>query len=138
MFSNLAIMKIELVLNTENATDEITGLNDYIREQNLKGIMTRVAERKPLPGEMSAGDYLPIIQCVLGSTVVAAGVKGLFDLIKNYFELQKEKIKTKAEQHKIAFNLETKDGKKINLQFSAFDEKERADFLKTIDGLIEE
>jgi len=136
-------MKIELVLNTTNAADEITGLNDYIREQNLKGIMTKVAERDPQPGEMSAGDYMPIIQMILGSTVVAAGVKGIFDIIKNYFDLQKEKIKaeadkekTKIEQHKIAFTVETKEGEKVNLQFSSFDEKERAHFFNAIDQIF--
>lgn len=129
-------MKIELVLNTANAADEITGLNDYIREQNLKGIMTKVAEREPLPGEMSAGDYLPVVQLILGSTVVAAGVKGLFDLIKNYFELRKEKVKAELEQHKIAFTIETKDGEKVNLQFSAFNEEERKHFFNTIDQVF--
>lgn len=130
-------MKIELVLNTANAADEITGLNDYIREQNLKGIMTKVAEREPRPGEMSAGDYMPIIQMILGSTVVAAGVKGIFDIIKNYFELRKEKIKATVEQHKIAFTVETQDGKKVNLQFSSFDEKERKQFFNAIDQVFE-
>lgn len=130
-------MKIELVLNTENATDEITGLNDYIREQNLKGIITKVAEREPQPGEMSAGDYMPIIQMILGSTVVAAGVKGIFDIIKNYFELRKEKIKATVEQHKISLTVEAKDGKKVNLQFSSFNEKERKLFLNTIDQVFE-
>lgn len=37
-------MKLELVLNTENATDEIVLLNDYIGEQNLEGMMTHSAK----------------------------------------------------------------------------------------------
>ncbi len=128
-------MKFEIVLNTENATEEIENLNEYIREQNLKGVMTKLVERPPQQGEMSIGDYMPVIELLLGSTVVAAGVKGLFDIIKNYFDLQKEKLKNKTEQHKISFNIET-DGKKVDLQLTSFDEKERQNFIKTIDKVL--
>ena len=136
-------MKLEITLNTANAPDEIIELNDFIREQNIKGIMTKVARREPQPGEMSIGDYMPIIQMILGSTVVAAGVKGLFDVFKNYFDLKKQKITSKAEvekatleQHKIAFTVESNDGRKINLQFASFSETERKHFFETVDKVF--
>ncbi len=123
-------MKLELVLNTENADEEISILNDYIGEQNLDGIMTKIVECEHKQGEMSVGDYMPIIQFVLGAPVVVAGVKGIFDIIKNYFELQKEKIV----QSKITFNIETTpDGKKESIEFSSFDEEERKRFFKIVD-----
>ncbi|MCX6251014.1 MAG: hypothetical protein NTX61_09690 [Bacteroidetes bacterium] len=138
-------MKLEITLNTENAADEINELNDFIREQNIKGIITKVAQREPQPGEMSIGDYMPIIQMILGSTVVAAGVKGLFDILKNYFDLQKQRVASKAdvekantEQQKIAFTVEKKDGSKINLQFSSFSDSERKNFFKTVDKVFNE
>lgn len=147
-------MKIELVLNTANAADEVVVLDAYIREQNLKGMMTKVAERDPQPGEMSVGDYLPIIQMIVGSTATAAGIKGLFDLIKTYFELQKNKTTVNAEiekakiaanaeiekakiEQKVALNFESKDGKKISVELHTFDEKERELFAKTIDQVFE-
>jgi hypothetical protein len=156
-------MKIELVLNTPNASDEIAELDAYIREQNIRGMMTQVAERNPQPGEMSVGDYLPVIQMILGSTATAAGIKGLFDLIKAYFELQKNKTSSNAEiekakiganaevekakilasaeiekakiEQKVAFNFDLPEGKKV-LELHSFDEKERALFDKTIDQAV--
>jgi hypothetical protein len=83
-------LKIELKLNTENADNEIIQLYDFINEHSIKGIKSKVAEIEPELGTMGAGDYMPIIQMILGSTVVAAGVKGLFEIIKNYFDLRKQ------------------------------------------------
>lgn len=96
------------MLHTPNATDEIVILNDYIREQNLKGMMIQLTERPPQPGEMSVGDYMPFIQMLFGSAATAAGIKGLFDLIKAYFDLKKHKISagTELEKAKIAANAE--------------------------------
>jgi hypothetical protein len=132
-------MKLELVLNTENATDEIVLLNNFIGEHNLEGMMTQIVEREPQPGEMSIDDYMPIIQVVLGAPVVAAGVKGLFDIIKNYHALKVEQLKAetdikKAEiaQSAITANFETEDGKKTSFAFSSFNEEERERFLETV------
>lgn len=101
-------MTIALILNTPDNADEIVILNDYIREQNLKGMMTQLTERPPQPGEMSVGDYMPFIQMLFGSAATAAGIKGLFDLIKAYFDLKKHKISagTELEKAKIAANAE--------------------------------
>lgn len=136
-------MKLELVLNTENAADEITVLNEYIGEQNLDGMMTQVVEREPQPGEMSIGDYMPIIQFVLGAPVVVAGVKGLFDIIKNYHALKIEQIKAdteikkaEIEQNAITLNVETEDGKKESVTFSSFNNEERERFFKIVDKVF--
>lgn len=133
-------MKIELKLNTENANDEINEFNYFICEQNLKGMRFKVLQKEPEPETMSLGDILPIIEIVLGSSVVAASVKGLFDVIKNYFDMRKEKIskineleKAKIEQHKIEFSIETNAGKKVNLKFSSFNENERTEFFMKVD-----
>jgi len=138
-------MKLELKLNSVNAEEEIIELNDYIKEHNLKGLISKVLTKEPEKNSMSVNEYMPIIQLVLGSTVVAAGVKGLFDIIKSYFELKKQKIssnvdmeKNSAEKSKIEFQIETKAGKKINLKFNSFDDKERLNFFTTLDKISNE
>ncbi len=136
-------MKIEIKLNTKDSDEEISILNDFISEQNLKGLINKIAVSEPKHGSMSVGDLMPIIQIILGSTVVAAVVKGLFDIIKNYFDLRKQKIisqseieKNKIEQHKIEIVLETKEGEKVNLKFSSFNETERKHFFETVDKVF--
>lgn len=136
-------MKIEIKLNTKNADEEITSLNDFISEHNIKGLSNKIAISEPEHGSMSVGDLMPIIQMILGSTVVAAGVKVIFDIIKNYFDLRKQKItsqseldKNKIEQNKIEFIVETKEGEKVNLKFSSFNETERKQFFETIDKVF--
>jgi len=80
---------------------------------------------------------------ILSSTVVAAGVKGLFDIMKTYFDLRKQKLvnqgkieKSKIDQHKVEFVVETKEGKKMNIKFSSFDEEERKQFFNTVDKVL--
>lgn len=136
-------MKAELRLNTKNAEEEITDLYNFINEHSLSGIKNRIIESEPEKGTMGAGELMPIIQIVLGSTVVAAGVKSLFDILKSYFELRKQKSsaqieieKNKTDQHKIEFAVETNDGKKINLKFSSFNDDERKQFFETVDKVF--
>ena len=128
---------------TQLSSDEIVELNDLIREKNQKGLLPKLIEKKAEPGSMSLGEYLPVIQLVLGSTAVAAGIKGIFDVIKYYFSMREKKIlsnteieKSKLELYKIDFQIETKDGIKTSLKFSSFDEDERNNFFEIIDGLI--
>jgi hypothetical protein len=136
-------MKIDLKLNTENANDEIVQLYNFINEHSIKGIKNKVAVQEPMPGSMDVGSYMPIIEMILGSSVVAAGVKGLFDIIKNYFDLRKQKFishsdteKNKMDQNKVEFVVETKEGEKINLKFSSFNEEERKHFFDTVDKVF--
>lgn len=133
-------MKLQINLATDDATINMLELNDYTREQNLKGIITEVPMQEAKPGEQSAADYLPVIQMALGSTVVAAGVKGLFDVLKNYFELKKQEMayqleleKAKLEAQKISLSSEKPDGTKAQIQLSTFDEQERKRFSDLID-----
>jgi hypothetical protein len=135
-------MKLLLELNDKSA--DIHDLNTLIQEQNLKGVQTNVVEGQPIEGSMGAADFLPIIQMVLGSTVAAAGVKGLFDVLKNYFDLKKQRLvsdenleKAKIEEHKIEMVVETAEGKKVNVKFSSFNEAERKTFLSAIDKALQ-
>jgi hypothetical protein len=47
-----------------------------------------------------------------------------------------ETEKNKIEQHKIEFDLETNEGKKISIKFISFDEEERRDFFQKIDNVL--
>lgn len=136
-------MELKIILNTEKAEEEIIDLNDYIREQNMKGVITKVEEKKAEEGTMGIGDYMPVISLILASPVIAAGIKGIFEACKNYFDLRKQQAisnteteKTKAEEHKMEFVIETAEGKKINLKISSFDEEERKRFLDSVDTVI--
>lgn len=136
-------MKISLHLHTPNAGEEIVGLNDFIREQNIKGLITKIPEIEPPTGTMSVSDYMPMIELLLGSTVVAAGVKGIFDAVKNYFDLRGMKIskdaeveRSKMDQGIITLDFESGQGKKINLKFNSFDDNERKQFLETFDRVF--
>lgn len=137
-------MKIEIRLIAEDNTNEIVTLNDYIREQNIKGIITTIKEEEPVQGAMNLNDYMPIIKLVLGSTATAAVVKGIFDIIKNYFDLYKQKYvsradieKEKIKQSKVEFTFE-ESGKKVSLNFSTFDITERDKFFETVDNVLGE
>jgi len=136
-------MEIKVILNRSDLSEEISGLNDFIREQNLKGIITKVEEIEAPKGTMGFGDLMPIITLILGSSVVTAGVKGLFDLVKNYFEMRKQREltnaeieRTKLEQYNIDFVFETNEGKKVNLKFNSFSDEERKQFLQTVDSVL--
>jgi hypothetical protein len=130
-------VKFQLVL--ENDNQDAADLNSFIREQNVKGLLSKVEMKDPEPGTQSGMDYSSIITLVLQSTVVAAGVKGLFDVIKNYFDLKKQGLVSEAdgkkaehEANKIKLKHTTKDGRNLEVELSAFTEQERQQFLTFI------
>lgn len=136
-------MNLELKLIHENVKSEIHYLNDFICEYNIQGMRSKVKTKESRSGTMGAIDFLPVIQILLGSTVVASGVKGMFDIIKNYFDLKKQEVaslaeieKSKIEQHKIEFTFKDDKGKKANIKFASFDDKERERFFKIIDDFF--
>ncbi len=143
VIKNTATMKLYLQLNAPDGSDEIHELHDYLREQNLKGMVTNVPQAPPVPGSMSGGAYMSIINVLLGSTVVSAGVKGLFDILKGYFDWKKqgssekktaEKISEDA--HKMEFVIESSDGKKLSVKLNSFNEKEREAVFQLVDKAL--
>jgi hypothetical protein len=137
-------MKIEIKLNKDN-NSELIDLYDFISEQNLKSMRFTIQQKESEIGTLGAVDYLPIIELVLGSSVIAASVKGIFDILKNYFDLKKVKIakqseleKNKLELYKIELTIETNDNKKVDLKFASFDQNERSEFFKSIDNIFSE
>lgn len=127
-------MNIELELHTEK--NEIEDLNDFIREGNLKGVITQLKELPAEKNAMSIADYEPVIKLVLSSTVVGTAIKGVFDLIKTWLEIKErekktelEKEKIKSEEKKVTFTKTSKSGKIRTITIHAFDEKERENLL---------
>ncbi|MBD2703414.1 hypothetical protein IC229_22410 [Spirosoma sp. BT702] len=136
-------MKIEIKLSANTKLPDVVALNEYIREHNIKGVISTVEEAEPTQGSMSFDDYLPAIKLVLGSTATVGGIKGIFDIIKSYFDLVKQKYVSKAEtdkenlkQSKVEFTFE-ESGKKVTLNFSSFDETERKSFFETVNKVLE-
>ena len=126
-------MKIKIELNTQNAKDEIEELNDFIKEKNLKGLISKLEDAPIKNGTMDIGTYMPIIQMTLASGAVAAGVKGLFDIIKKWFDVKMESSKLKSEEKKVTFTKLNKDGVPETISMSLFNEKERKQFIKFFD-----
>lgn len=142
MIQNI-VMKFKINISAGIQPQEVTTLNEYIREQNIKGIISTVKEDEPIQGSMSLNDYIPAIQLVLGSAATAAGIKGIFDVIKSYFDMSKQKNisnneanKESLKQSKIEFSFE-ESGKKVTLNFSSFDEVERKIFFETVNRVLE-
>ena len=136
-------MKIEIKLSANTKLPDVVALNEYIREHNIKGVISIVEEAETTQGSMSFDDYLPAIKLVLGSTATVGGIKGIFDIIKSYFDLVKQKYVSKAEtdkenlkQSKVEFTFE-ESGKKVTLNFSSFDETERKSFFETVNKVLE-
>ena len=123
-------MNIQLELKTENAIEDIEELNDFIREENLSGVITKIEDAPAKDGTMDIGTYMPIIQMVLGSTVVATGIKGIFDILKKWFEYKTKKIELQTVEKKVTLSKKNKDGETEMFTMSLFDEKERKQFMK--------
>lgn len=128
-------VKMELNFNPEDIID----FDNYIKEESPSGILTKLEELPPAKGSMGMSTYLPIIEILLGSSVVAAGIKGLFEIIKKWFDLKKEEVnskfeleKLKLEEKKVTFTKVVDDNKTETLTLSLFNENERKQFLSFI------
>jgi hypothetical protein len=122
-------MELELVLTSTNAHQEIIELDHFISEANLKNVITNVVEVTAEKGAMSGGDYLPIIKIILGSTAIAATVRGILGVVKDYFVFKVAQQQRISEDHKIEFTMEDQTGKKIAFKINSFDESERSELL---------
>ena len=47
-------MKFEIKLNVAKAEEKISYLNDFIKEHNLNGLVTKIPEQKPEEGSMDS------------------------------------------------------------------------------------
>jgi hypothetical protein len=119
--------------------EELDNLKNYIQEYKLKGLIVEFVQIESNDNSMGASEYLPILQLVLNSTVLAAGVKGLFDILKNYFELKKEKLRSIIETEKLQvekslleLDIEDEKGKKTHIKIKSFSDEERKMFFELI------
>lgn len=135
--------EITIYLEPTSDDDAAENLKNFIAENSLPGVQAKLEAKQPEAGALSGGEYLPLVKMLLGSTVVASTVKSLFDIIKQYFELQKTKTKAATEIEKAKINagrvqlkIKNKTGKSVDLTFTAFDEKERSEFFKNIDEIL--
>jgi hypothetical protein len=134
-------MQVQIILETENPETDAIQLNDFIKELNIKELISNVEESQTTNGTMSVGEYLPIINLLLTSTVSSVFIKGIFDVIKNYFDIKKANIsssietkKIEAEINKVTITIENDDGIKKSMSFSTFNEDERTKFFEIINS----
>ncbi|MEM7655796.1 MAG: hypothetical protein AAF399_06680 [Bacteroidota bacterium] len=121
---------------SEVSEDTIEDLTAYLQEQNLAGMLISRPEGEMNVRSMSSVDYLPIIKIVASSTVAAAAIKGMFDLIKKGMDLrvaskerQAEMDKAKLAAEKVECTIIRPDGSQYLLNFHPTDETERNKFL---------
>lgn len=132
--------KINITIDENvKSLEELDNLKNYIQEYKLKGLIVEFVQIESNDNSMGVSEYLPILQLVLSSTVLAAGVKGLFDILKNYFELKKEKLRSMIEMEKLQvekslleLNIEDENGKKTHIKIKSFSDEERKLFFELI------
>lgn len=136
---------IELHLHSKSShSQEIESLEFFIKENRLKNILTKKQISKEPSEWVTQGDeYLPILQLILSPIVTVAGIKGVFDVLKNYFDIRKQEISNKIEgmkieneQKKISLTYSKEDGSKLELEFYSFDESERLQFQEWINRIF--
>ncbi len=130
-------MNLKMELNTD--AENVQSLNEFIKEESPSGVISKIKKAPAVEGAMGMDTYLPIIELVLSSTVVTAGVKGLFDVIKKWFEIKRKAIeantelaKIESEEKKVTFTKTTQDNQTETITLSLFNEAEREKFLEYI------
>lgn len=130
---------MKLILETNLSIEETMEIKILLDEARLEGAVTAVEEKQPEQGTMNGGDYLPIIGLILSSSVITAGIKGIFEVIKLHKEIKKSKhdadvqvliheIDSKSAEVEIV----NSDGSKMILKAKMENDGERQDFYNAI------
>ncbi|MBL8006972.1 MAG: hypothetical protein JNJ56_05530 [Ignavibacteria bacterium] len=124
-------LSFELNLITSDSKTEILELHEFLLGE-VPGLEIQLKENpESKEGAMSI-ELLPVLQIVLSSTAVAAGVKGLFTVLKDYFELRKQKYAFDSDKTKIQITKTSNDGKTETVSMHLFTENERKTLLEFI------
>ena len=124
-------LSFELNLITSDSKTEILELHEFLLDE-VPGLEIQLKENpESKEGAMSI-ELLPVLQIVLSSTAVAAGVKGLFTVLKDYFELRKQKYAFDSDKTKIQITKTSNDGKTETVSMHLFTENERKTLLEFI------
>lgn len=122
-------VSFELNLKASDPTTEILELYEFLMGE-VPGLEIKIKENpESKEGAMSI-ELLPVLQIVLSSTAVAAGVKGIFTVLKDYFELRKQKYAFDSDKTKIQITKTTNEGKTETVSMHLFTENERKTLLE--------
>lgn len=128
-------------MNTQTFFIEIVGDDcnskifeiEEILKYDVKGILFEAQMIPSKSGTMSGNEYSGIIQMILTSGAVAAGVKGIFSVLKDYFELKKQQNQLDVEKNKVSIKKTNSNGiiEEFNLSLFTTEEREKLiEFLK--------
>ena len=113
--------KIDLELQSGDS-GELIDLLDFLKSES-SGMKLELKEKNS--SEHSAMGLDPAtITILLASPVVAAGIKELFSVIKDFFKMRNEGKQTDAEKGRITLSSEDKDGNKKTITVNSFGEDE--------------
>jgi len=121
-------MKFELRLNTENAKEEISYLNDFIKEHDIDGLETEIPEQKAQDGAMDGALLVNALNLLVAGTIGEI-IKQVFSVIGKYFDGKRADVELKYTC--------PDSGMEFKEKYTFTSEKKReeiyADFKKTIE-----
>lgn len=136
-------MRVQFNFEGLDSEDEIHDINAYIGEHNLKGVQSRVLHEEIKEGNMGLADSLPVIELVLGSSVLSASITAVFGVIKKYIEMRKNRTakllqlaESQLEQNRIDLSLGIEGKKSLNLSINTTNPEERKQIFKLLNDFI--
>ncbi len=121
-------MKFELKLNIDNAEEEISYLNDFIKEHDIEGLETEIPEQKVEDGSMDGAILANALNLLIAGTISGV-LKQVFSTIGKYFNGKRAEIELKY--------ICPDSGMEFKEKYTFTSEKKReeiyADFKKTIE-----
>lgn len=102
-------VKLELEFHLDDANEITNEIYEFMNGE-ISNCELNIKEIPAKTGSMAFSEYLPIIEVVLGSGAVVAGVKGMFGLIKHFAELNyrkfSDKLNADTKQREIEISLQ--------------------------------
>jgi hypothetical protein len=134
-------VKFDLELQSPDSQIQILEIYDFLQGE-IPGLKMQLKENPDAKKGTMSAELLPVIQMVLGSTVVAAVINGIFSQIKDYFEFRRQKtlngrmVKNSKsninkgsinedDNSRIIITRKTKDGTKEFISINNFSDEDR-------------
>ncbi len=121
-------MKFELKLNIDNAEEEISYLNDFIKEHDIEGLETEIPEQKAQDGTMDGALLVNALNLLVAGTIGGI-IKQVFSVIGKHFDGKRAEVELKYTC--------PENGMEFKEKYTFTNEKKReeiyADFKETIE-----
>lgn len=99
-------LNYEIQIDSQS-TNSIETLENFIREERLKGVQIQLQHEQPEAGKMGGidPDTLQLIATIAGSASTVALVNGIFQVLKEYIKLNlDDKVTLKGKNKEITFD----------------------------------